>query len=142
MSEDTEHRDDRMHERRSLSRCAEIFDGLEAVLLEEQRALLDRDPEQLIESAERKRMLLLELQDAALALADLPQADSAMRDRIEKSFERCRQLNQINGGLVAASRGATEKALDVLRGDSHGTSLYDSHGDARAAGGTRPLAQA
>jgi len=142
MSEGTEHGSDRRHDSRSLLRCAEIFDGLEAALLEEQRALQERQPEPLIEVAERKRALLLELQAGAPALADLPQADPALRERLEKSFARCRQLNQVNGGVVAASRGATEKALAALRGDNHGTALYDSHGDTRAAGGTRPLAQA
>lgn len=142
MSEGIERGDDHRYETRSLLRCAEIFDGLEAVLVEERQALLERDPELLIEVAERKRMLLLELQDGALALVDLPQADPAVRDRLEKSFDRCRQLNQVNGGVVAASRGATEKALAVLRGDHHAPSLYDSHGDTRVAGGTRALAQA
>lgn len=142
MSEGTEQGSDRRHDPRSLLRCAEIFDALEVALLEEQRALQERDPEPLIEVAERKRALLLELQDGALALADLPQADAELRERLEKSFDRCRQLNQVNGGVVAASRGATEKALAVLRGDTRATALYDSHGDTRAAGSTRPLAQA
>lgn len=125
-----------------LERCAEVFDALEATLLEEQQALLDRDPEVLLVVAERKRSHLLELQRIAAALADLPAAAPALRERLEATFARCRQLNQINGGVVAASRGATEKALALLRGDDVGISLYDSHGDTRATGGSRSLAQA
>ena len=142
MSEGTKQGRDRRHEPRSLVSCAAIFDALETVLLEEQCALRERDPEPLIEVAERKRALLLELQAGAPALADLPQADAMLRYRLEKGFDLCRQLNQVNGGVVAASRGATERALAVLRGESLATSLYDSHGDTRSAGGTRPLAQA
>jgi flagellar biosynthesis/type III secretory pathway chaperone len=126
----------------SLQRCAEIFDALEATLLDEQQALLDRDPERLLAVAERKRGLLLELQKLGASLVDLPDAAPAMRERIEAAFARCRQLNQINGGVVAASRGATEKALALLRGDTFGFSLYDSHGDTRATGASRSLAQA
>ena len=126
----------------SLERCAEIFDALESTLIEEQQALLDRDPEVLLVVAERKRGHLLELQKIAAALSDLPAAAPALRDRLEATFARCRQLNQINGGVVAASRGATEKALAMLRGDDVSLSLYDSHGDTRATGGSRSLAQA
>jgi flagellar biosynthesis protein FlgN len=125
-----------------LERCAEVFDALESALLDEQQALLDRDPESLLAMAERKRSLLLELQALAVALVDLPEAAPAMRERLVGSFARCRQLNQINGGVVAASRGATEKALALLRGDDVGLSLYDSHGDSRATGASRSLAQA
>lgn len=125
-----------------LQRCAEVFDSLEAALLEEQQALLDRDPEVLLAVAERKRSLLLELQQIASSLTELPQAAPALRQRLEATFERCRQLNQVNGGVVAASRGATEKALALLRGQDVPLSLYDSHGDTRAAGGSRSLAQA
>lgn len=125
-----------------LERCADVFDALEATLLEEQQALLDRDPEVLLLVAERKRGHLLELQRIAAALADLPAAAPALRERLEATFARCRQLNQINGGVVAASRGATEKALALLRGDDVSISLYDSHGDTRATGGSRSLAQA
>ncbi len=125
-----------------LERCAEVFDALESALLDEQQALLDRDPESLIAMAERKRGLLLELQKLAVVLVDLPEAAPVMRDRLAGSFARCRQLNQINGGVVAASRGATEKALALLRGDEAGFSLYDSHGDSRAMGASRSLAQA
>ncbi len=126
----------------SLRRCAEVFDSLEATLLDEQQALLDRDPEVLLVVAERKRGLLVELQQIAASLAQLPDAAPALRERLEATFARCRQLNQINGGVVAASRGATEKALALLRGDNVGISLYDSHGDTRATGGSRSLAQA
>ncbi len=126
----------------SLQRCAEIFDALEATLLDEQQALLDRDPELLLTVAERKRGLLLELQRIAASLVELPDAAPALREKLEAAFARCRQLNQINGGVVAASRGATEKALALLRGDNVGFSLYDSHGDTRATGASRSLAQA
>ncbi|HRP34983.1 MAG TPA: flagellar protein FlgN [Gammaproteobacteria bacterium] len=125
-----------------LQRCAEVFDALEETLLEEQQALLDRDPEVLLVVAERKRGLLVELQRIAASLVELPDAAPALRERLEATFARCRQLNQINGGVVAASRGATEKALALLRGDQVSVSLYDSHGDTRATGGSRSLAQA
>jgi flagellar biosynthesis/type III secretory pathway chaperone len=125
-----------------LERCAEVFDALESTLLEEQQALLDRDPEVLLAVAERKRGHLLELQQIAAALTELPSAAPALRERLEATFARCRQLNQINGGVVAASRGATEKALALLRGDDVSLSLYDAHGDTRATGGSRSLAQA
>lgn len=126
----------------TLERCAEIFDALEATLMEEQQALLDRDPEILLVVAERKRSLLVELQKIAASLGDLPHAAPALRERLEATFARCRQLNQINGGVVAASRGATEKALALLRGDHVSVSLYDNHGDTRVSGGSRSLAQA
>lgn len=132
----------RMHESPPLQRCAEVFDSLEATLLEEQQALLDRDPEVLLVVAERKRVLLVELQKIAASLVELPEAAPALRERLEATFARCRQINQINGGVVAASRGATEKALALLRGDNVAVSLYDSHGDTRATGGSRSLAQA
>jgi flagella synthesis protein FlgN len=125
-----------------LERCADVFDALESTLREEQQALLDRDPEVLLAVAERKRGHLLELQKIAAALTELPSAAPALRERLEATFARCRQLNQINGGVVAASRGATEKALALLRGDDVCLSLYDSHGDTRATGGSRSLAQA
>ena len=126
----------------SLHRCAEVFDTLEAVLLEEQQALLDRDPEVLLAVAERKRGLLLELQRIAGSLTDLPQAAPALRQRLESTFERCRQLNQVNGGVVAARRGGPGEALALLRGQDVPLALYDNHGDTRAAGGSRSLAQA
>lgn len=126
----------------SLLQCAEIFDALEATLVEEQQALLDRDPEVLLQVAERKRGLLVDLQKVAASLVEMPAAAPALRERLEATFTRCRQLNQINGGVVAASRGATEKALALLRGDHVPVSLYDSHGDTRATGGSRSLAQA
>lgn len=126
----------------SLQRCAEVFDTLEATLLAEQQALLDRDSERLIELAEQKRQQLLDLKMIAVSLVELPQATPELRARLEASFERCRQLNQVNGGVVAASRGATEKALAALRGGEGGPAMYDSHGDTRAATGRRSLAQA
>lgn len=132
----------RMRESSPLQRCAEVFDALEATLLDEQQALLDRDPEVLLVVAERKRSLLVELQKIAASLVELPEAAPALRERLEATFARCRQLNQINGGVVAASRGATEKALALLRGDNVALALYDSHGDTRATGGSRSLAQA
>lgn len=142
MSDGTQIGGERQQGSPSLRRCADVFDALEATLVEEQQALLDRDPEVLLAVAERKRSLLVELQQIAASLVELPAAAPALRERLEATFARCRQLNQINGGVVAASRGATEKALALLRGDHVAVPLYDSHGDTRAAGGSRSLAQA
>lgn len=142
MSEGIEPGSARAQAAQALTRCVEIFAELEVVLQAEQQALLDRDPEVLLAVAERKRSLLVDLERSASGLAELPAAEPELRARIEASFERCRQLNQINGGVVAASRGATERALALLRGDHAGPPLYDSLGGTRAAVGSRPLAQA
>lgn len=125
-----------------LTRCAEIFAELEEALLAEQQALLDRDPEVLLAVAERKRCLLVDLERSAPGLAELPEAEPGLRARIEAGFERCRQLNQINGGVVAATRGASEKALALLRGDRFEPPLYDNSGGTRASAGSRAIAQA
>ena len=125
-----------------LSNCAEIFDALVATLLGEQQALAERDTAAVLALAERKRALLDDLKRSAPCLAALPEAPRALRERIEQSFARCRELNQVTGRFIAANRGATEKAIAALRGTPAPAPSYGPRGASDDDHGSRPLATA
>lgn len=126
----------------ALSNCAEILDALVATLLGEQQALADRDPEAVLAVAERKRSLLEDLKRSAPCLVALPEAPRILRERIEHSFERCRELNQVTGRFIAANRGATEKAIAALRGMPPPVPSYGRHGTSDDEHGSCTLATA
>ncbi|NHA13391.1 flagellar protein FlgN [Thioalkalivibrio sp. XN279] len=126
----------------ALSNCAEILDALVATLLGEQQAFTERDTEALLAVAERKRALLEDLKRSAPCLVALPEAPRVLRERIEHSFERCRELNQVTGRFIAANRGATEKAIAALRGVPPPMPSYGRHGASDDEHGSRTLATA
>ena len=126
----------------ALSNCAEILDALVATLLGEQQALAERDTAAVLAVAERKRALLEDLKRSAHCLVALPEAPRVLRERIERSFERCRELNQVTGRFIAANRGATEKAIAALRGTPAPMPSYGPRGTSDDEHGSRPLATA
>lgn len=53
--------------------------------------------------------------------------------QLQVIMERCRQLNQVNGGAVALQQRQVQQAIHALRGADNSTELYDPCGRAVAS---------
>jgi flagellar biosynthesis protein FlgN len=137
---------------------------LEAALERESAALAGRDLEGLNRAVAEKHQLVQSLEritrDQTALLrsagfgADGPGMEACLRDwdaeglmrpawnRLQDVMERCRRLNQINGGVVEAHRRQTEQAIHILRGEDPRTELYDPSGHTVSSGPSRHISRA
>jgi flagellar biosynthesis protein FlgN len=137
---------------------------LEAALERESTALADRDLEGLNRAVAEKHQLVRSLErithDQTALLrsagfaADAPGMEACLRDwdaeglmrpawnRLQDVMERCRRLNQINGGVVETQRRQTEQAIHILRGEDPRTELYDPSGHTVSSGPSRHISRA
>lgn len=54
----------------------------------------------------------------------------------------CKDLNEVNGGIVAATRRHIEQSLDILRGSTGTDRLYGAQGKTRSAGQSNVIGKA
>lgn len=132
--------------------------------LQRETQALGSDPEALEAEAQRKQVLVGELEQlhqqrcALLAKAGCESSRAGM-ERFVSRFdlqgrlrgrwqqlleltERCRDANLSNGAVVEISRLQLRQALAIIHGRSPQTVTYDASGESQAAGGTRVLAKA
>lgn len=127
-----------------------------AVLADEQKSLQDGDIETLAPHAEKKAQLLLRLGQVAeqrnrlLADAGWP-ADKAGMERWASTSEaatqayqrllglaaEARELNRLNGQLIAMHLQRTQSALAILTHSQAGSGLYGPNGQTAARTGYR-----
>ena len=79
--------------------------------------------------------------------ASLPQQQAAILDKQKKQLQTvlgtCQELNQINGGIIAANKQSAETALAILRGQiSPNNVIYNAGGKAISDNTSNPLSKA
>lgn len=79
---------------------------------------------------------------AYLASHDQDGELNALWETLTQHARRCRDKNRINGGLVDVSLNAVRQALQLLRGETEGTAVYDPRGQAIGTANQRSLAKA
>lgn len=126
----------------ALKLFAETLDALVYTALSEHRAFVARDSAAILAIAEKKRSLLEDIKRSAHHLTALPEAPEPLRQRIEQSYQRCRELNEVSGRFIAANRDATEKAIAMLRGGVAPAFSYGPRGMSEKDHGSRTLATA
>lgn len=145
-----------------IGRDIRAAEALTELLLEERQLLEQRQHEPLAELIERKTPLLEQLAQSAqqrqqwLIEAGLP-ADSrgweqllehypeAIRESwpgLREAFERCQELNAVNGKLLSRSQQTLGRLLDLLRGQVAGPQLYNAAGNTDGHQGGHTVARA
>ncbi|MEZ2416835.1 flagella synthesis protein FlgN [Luteibacter sp. RCC_6_2] len=126
---------------------AREVDALHASLVEERMALGQADP-QALEAAGRAKGKLLDriekLDVERRQLGDAAGIDSLLDPRWLHTLERlgeCRQLNEVNGRIVAQRMGHVRQALALISGESPGGSTYGRNGVAKVNLRSATLAQ-
>jgi flagellar biosynthesis/type III secretory pathway chaperone len=61
---------------------------------------------------------------------------------IRAAGESCKTLNHRNGMLISALRDRTQQAINIVRGNDSGVTLYGQQGNAHLDGGSRVLGTA
>jgi len=61
---------------------------------------------------------------------------------IRVAGESCKSLNHRNGMLISALRDRTQQAINIVRGNDTGVTLYGQQGNAHLDGGSRVLGTA
>lgn len=140
--------------------------GLLAVLQREHILLSGRDPAAIEEIAREKQRYVTQLHVSGQAhaaalraagyLPTTPTLQDWLRQRdrhsgsrliplwqqLESLLTACRQLNQLNGGLIEINRRHSQRALGILLGKTEETELYSSAGATQGSGYSRTLARA
>lgn len=80
--------------------------------------------------------------DALLARLDDSGGLARSWQRLAALLHECETQNLTNGGLVELSQRQVQFALDVLRGETTGTSTYGADGHTRSLGRSRSIAEA
>lgn len=60
-------------------------------------------------------------------------------EQLQAIMQRCRQLNQINGGALQLQQQQVQSALHMLRGADQSTELYDPRGQAVSSGSSQRI---
>ena len=137
---------------------------LEVALDQETSALSNLDTDALNEAVARKHRLATSLEQVTREQGDLLLAggfardasgmDACLRawdqegimrplwDRLQAVMERCRRLNQVNGGVVQTHYRQVTQAIQVLRGEDPRMELYDPHGRTHGGGVSRHISEA
>lgn len=83
------------------------------------------------------------------SLASHPQLSAGQRatgveltSTIRLAGESCKTLNHRNGMLISALRDRTQQAINIVRGNDTGVTLYGQQGNAHLDGGSRVLGTA
>lgn len=141
--------------------CAE---RLLEVLEQEHRALLARDTAALERAGEDKVPLLRELEQrlaahegflkalrlppgkagnlALLERLTAPGEERKLWQRLQEVAALCRDHNERNGAILAASRARVRRSLEILRGPPEATRTYGKGGETRHAGQCQILGRA
>ena len=146
----------------TLSREAEALTRVLHALEEEHDALVSSDAQRL-ESAIADKNSALEsymtaksareaegiAQNLQASAANHPQLSAGQRatgvelaSTIRTAGESCKTLNHRNGMLISALRDRTQQAINIVRGNDVGVTLYGQQGDAHLDGGSRVLGTA
>jgi len=137
---------------------------LESALEREITALSGRDLDALSEAVARKHQVAQTLEGLTQAQTALLRAggfaadgsgmDACLRDwdhegvtrprwnRLQEVMERCRHLNQVNGGVVQIQQQQVQQAIQILRGGEARTELYDPRGRTVSDGPSRHISKA
>lgn len=120
-----------------LEQQLEQLSQLEQLLSQEKEVLKLHNPDALIEITKQKKTLLADIQTLDQTIGTSTQflqqkatgELDAMLNQIEQLLTRCKQLNQINGQIIAQSQLAIERMKSSLL-DSHdkSTMTYDARG--------------
>ena len=145
----------------TLAREAEALTRVLHALEEEHDALVNSDAERL-ESAIADKNDALEgymtaknareadgISQNLQAVASHPQLSAGQRatgvelaSTIRVAGESCKTLNHRNGMFIAALRDRTQQAINIVRGNDMGVTLYGQQGNAHLDGGSRVLGTA
>ena len=145
----------------TLAREAEALTRVLHALEAEHDALVNSDAEQL-ESAIAEKNEALEVYMTAKStreaegssqnlqsVANHPRLSSGQRatgvelaSTIRAAGESCKTLNHRNGMLISALRDRTQQAINIVRGNDTGVTLYGQQGNAHLDGGSRVLGTA
>ncbi|WP_020406891.1 flagella synthesis protein FlgN [Hahella ganghwensis] len=130
-------------------------------LLAQERASLERNQmEELDELLEKKKPLLLQIQNNARERTDWIKNTKLPKKRLFKLLEEkappvmmlfrdceqrlldIKQKNEVNGQIIARSQQRVVRLMQIIRGQSQQAQLYGKNGAADAYGGKQSLAQA
>ena len=145
----------------TLAREAEALTRVLHALEAEHDALVNSDAEQL-ESAIAEKNEALEVYMTAKStreaegssqnlqsVANHPRLSSGqlatgveLASTIRAAGESCKTLNHRNGMLISALRDRTQQAINIVRGNDTGVTLYGQQGNAHLDGGSRVLGTA
>lgn len=132
------------------------LEELEGILLHEQEALTREDFELLDICSEKKLAITAAIQkteeqqgNSIIALINttehtLPGSANQLQQAVSQLHElssRCKQLNLVNGALLESRRRNIQIRLNILRGHTHGTSLYSDKGTSISTDNGQTLAR-
>ena len=113
---------------------------LTALLEQEQEALMSRDYTCLNECTERKNALLEKLAVFEVELQSMK--NPGQQDEITSLLKKCRELNEINGGIIEVSRQFNQRMLrTILGGSGEGDNTYDAGGQNAGMGPSQVVAR-
>lgn len=121
-----------------LQQESKALNNLYAALMKEFSALKDRNSESIALTAEEKNKSLLDLekldqerqlclQEAASSISDSDEIQD-LNSKIEESLKKCKNQNDINGGIIEMSKLFNEKMLDIISGNSSKETTYGASG--------------
>ncbi|WP_286265328.1 flagella synthesis protein FlgN [Thalassotalea atypica] len=118
-----------------------LLSQLEKLLVQEKEVLQQRDSEALIALSQVKEQLLADIQtnDQTIATSQVfiqqknsGQLSERLND-VESCLQRCKELNEVNGQIVAHSQVAIERMKSALLESRDKSSMtYDSKGKKHA----------
>ncbi len=124
-----------------LKQEASALEGLYSLLMKELVALKENDSESINTLSEEKNIMLDELQqldnerqlfintEKKLPVNSTFSNDiSILSNEIKICLNKCKQQNNINGGIIEMSQLFNTKMLDILSGNSEKQSTYDVTG--------------
>lgn len=120
------------------------------ILYKEREALTDKDPDIVRQIAADKQQIAIQLefcaqqrdeymrrngyQDAPASLTKVinlhPEATAlrSIRSKLQVVLEQCKKQNQINGSILDGSQRGIQQALNILRGQTPPTEVYNKSG--------------
>lgn len=116
------------------------LDELYAVLMKEFSALKVRNLDSITMFSEEKAALLDKLEkldkERQLCLQEENQVNNQiysdeinhLNNKVETSLNKCKNQNNINGGIIEMSKLFNEKMLDIISGNSHQETTYGATG--------------
>jgi flagellar biosynthesis/type III secretory pathway chaperone len=130
----------------ALSALEALVAQFEAVLVQEESALRERDLDAVRTLAAEKASLLGHLEACLAGLSEPADDDKTRQTRaaLHERLAACQHRNRINGALIEANRSFNALLLDVLRGESTGTrtQVYGRHGGLTELRGAGTIARA
>ena len=133
---------------------------LHALLVQERTSLEDNQLEVLNELQEKKKPLLLEIQQNARRRTDWVGQTKLSKPRFlklldekappvmalylqcEERLKEIKQLNDVNGQIIVRSQQRVVRLMQIIRGQSHQAQMYGKNGSTSAYGSKHTLAEA